>query len=126
MWEGIKGFGKKAWSDAKRVIGKVGEIAGKVVSPIAKVISFLPGKIGLIGKGVAAGTEVLKGIANQIPNEQAREKVTGFIDKSSDGANRVIDKGKQIADKGAQWGQFVGNVADKIHDSTSILRPQVM
>lgn len=120
MWSGIKGFGKKVIEGGKTVFKKIGEVAGKVVSPVAKVLSYLPGTMGTIGRVVSGVSDAIKTATNQIPNEKAKEKINQFISKADDTSHKVIGK---IEDGGRKVQDFMQraktgiDVVKKIPDS---------
>ena len=74
-WGRIKVVAKKAWHGGKKIVKKIVEHAPKVFDTAKKVIGFLPSN---------KYTDVAKKIVN----------------KSEEGYNTVIDKGKKIYDTG--------------------------
>ena len=92
VWAGAKGFGKKVVDTGKKVFKKVGEVAGKVVTPVAKVLSYLPGALGTVGRVVSGVTDAVKTVADQIPNSKAKETVLDYAKKVDDTSQKVIGK----------------------------------
>lgn len=92
VWSGIKGFGKNVVDTGKKVFKKVGEVAGKVVSPVAKVLSYLPGTLGTVGRVVSGVTDAVKTVTDQIPNSEAKKKINDFVSKIDDTSQKVIGK----------------------------------
>ena len=106
---GLKNFFRKIWNGAKTGATKVwnglkkgAEFVGRVAKPIANIASkagsilgVLPGKVGLIGKGLALGGNVVKSITDQLPNSAAKEKINSAIDKAVDTGQRYVNRASE-------------------------------
>ena len=99
---GIKKFFSKVWNGIKKagrfVKDKVFPVVGRIAKPILNIIGALPGKIGMIGKIGGIATDILHNVTNQIPNENAKQKINNFIADKNEKFQNVIDKGKGFAD----------------------------
>ena len=107
---GIKNFFKKIGRGIKKVAGKVwggvkkaAVVVGKVAKPVLNVMSVLPGKLGLIGKAGSAAAEVVKGVVDRIPNQQAKDKLNEVIDKGKQAVDNVQEKAQNVANKVKPW-----------------------
>ena len=107
---GIKNFFKKIGRGIKKVAGKVwggvkkaAVVVGKVAKPVLNVMSVLPGKLGLIGKADSAAAEVVKGVVDRIPNQQAKDKLNEVIDKGKQTVDNVQEKAQNVANKVKPW-----------------------
>ena len=96
---GIKNFFKKIGRGVK----KAAVVVGKVAKPILNVMSVLPGKLGLIGKAGSAAAEVVKGVVDRIPNQQAKDKLNEVIDKGKQAVDNVQEKAQNVANKVKPW-----------------------
>ena len=117
VWSGIKGFGGKVIDTGKKVFKKVGEVAGKVVSPVAKVLSFLPGTLGTIGRVVSGVTDAVKTVTDQIPNSEAKKKINDFVTKIDDTSHKVINK---IEEGGQKAQGVIGKIEKGIDTAKQI------
>ena len=107
---GLKDFFRKVGRGIKRAAGKVwggikkgAQFVGKVAKPVLSIMSNLPGPIGLIGKIGGGVYDVAKDVVNRIPNQQAKDKLNGVIDRGKEIADDVRDKAMGVADKVKPW-----------------------
>ena len=99
---GIKSFLKKVGNGIKKagrwVKNKAIPFVGRLAKPIMQGISMLPGKIGMIGKLGSALTGIAGGVVDQIPNDNVRDKVRGWIDRENQIAHESFEKFKKGAE----------------------------
>ena len=103
---GVGKFAGKVWNGVK----KVGGVVGKIAKPILNVLSVLPGKVGLIGKLGSAGAGVAEKIINQIPSNEARDKLKGYVDRGREAVGKVEDRAREVSSKVAPWAKFGSSV----------------
>lgn len=106
---GIKRVAGKVWKGIKKGVGFVGKIfkpVVKIAKPILGGLSMLPGKLGMVGKVGSAVADVAHSIVDQIPNQQAKDKLNAVIDKGKAAVDTGQHKMQQVAGKVAPWAKF--------------------
>lgn len=100
---GIKRFFSKIGNGLRKAgrwdKDKVFPVVGRIAKPILNVIGALPGHIGMVGKIGSEITGILHQATDQIPNNNARDKLNKIIDKGHEGFNRVVDTGQHYAER---------------------------
>lgn len=114
-WNTVKKGAKGLWNTGKRVVNTVSKLA----SPVASVVAAIPGKVGWIGSGIKTAVDTLRGLTENIPNKQTRDKINNAITKTGGFVDKVVDR----VDRGAKT---VGNIIDTGQEIIKNLRPLVM
>ena len=128
---GISNAAGKALNFAKNVGGKVvtgAKYIGKAAKPVmnfaSKVTGLtekIPGMIGDVSKLISGGLEKANKWIEMIPDSGVKDKLKEY----SGGAEKIIDKGKQFAERGNEmiaggvnktkpWMEFAGNVINRL------------
>ena len=110
----IKGFVRNSVDKVKQGFKKYGHMAVDYSQKGLGLLGTLPGKIDAVARTAQYGADVLKKYVNEIPNEAAKSKLTGLIDKGSN----IINKGavasshfaQQMANRAAPWVQAGTNI----------------
>ena len=127
----MKNIGSKTWEGTKKVgraigtgVQKVGRAVKPVLNVVNKVAGFaekIPGMIGDTAKLIKGGIDKANEYIDMIPDSKIKDK----IKEASSGAGELVDRGKQLADKGGQaivggvnqtkpWLDFAGKVVNRL------------
>ena len=117
VWSGVKNVGGKIWNGLKKGIGFVGKIAKPIINiakPILNGMSMIPGKLGIIGTVGSVASEAAKGLIDQIPNQDAKDKLNQLVDRGKDLLDTGQQKAQEIASKVQPYAQAGLNIIDKV------------
>ena len=119
--EGIKNGATKVWNWGKNAVQKVGKVvkpAAEIAGKIGNFLSVLPGKAGLLGKGLAYGANAIRGITNMLPDSEAKTKINEYIDKGERFGTNTVDKVRKVTEninrKAQPWINSGVNIANHL------------
>ena len=131
VWGWMKNIGSKTWESAKKVgraigtgVQKVGRAVKPVLNVASKVAGFaekIPGMIGDTAKLIKGGIDKAGEYIDMIPESKLKDK----LKEASSGAGELVDKGRQLADRGGEaimggvnqtkpWLDFAGKVTNRL------------
>jgi hypothetical protein len=116
----IKRAATSTYNTVKRGVQTVAPKLLQIGSTGLGILSKIPGNVGAVSQAAKAGTDALKTIVGNVPNQGAKDKLTNildkgstFVDKAGAAVNRVADKATPAIQTGMNAVNKVNNIVNK-------------
>ena len=110
----LKEFVRNTADKVKQGFKKYGPMAVDLSQKGLGYLGTIPGTIGAVARTAQIGADVLKKMVGEIPNEAAKNKLTGLIDKGSElvnkGAVASTHFSNQMINRAKPWVDAASNI----------------